>query len=93
MYQLLAFCFCYMPLYESVCNFIWQTKVTIDGLHTGGRGHSNTSVVHMRDQRFSKHTLMAISPQKKHPLIKNFVLFSPKFTLKQAFLEDMFGEV
>ena len=32
-----------------------------------GRGHSNTSVVHMRDQMFSKHTLNAISClQEKH---------------------------
>ena len=34
----------------------------------GGGGHSNTSAVHMRDQRFSKHTLNAIFPlQEKHP--------------------------
>ena len=44
-------------------------------------GHSNTSVVHMRDQRFSKHKRIAISRlQEKHSLTKNFA----------QFLEDMF---
>ena len=34
----------------------------------GGGGHSNTTVVHMRDQRFSKQTLIAIYPlPEKHP--------------------------
>ena len=51
-------------------------------------GHSNTSVVHMRNQRFSKHTLIAISPlQEKHTLNENF---APKFTPKQAFLGYIF---
>ena len=31
-------------------------------------GHSNISAVHMRDQRFSKYTLIAVFPlQEKHP--------------------------
>ena len=31
-------------------------------------GHLNTSVVHMCDQRFSKHTLIEICPfEEKHP--------------------------
>ena len=58
------------------------------------RGHSNTGVVHMRDQRFSKHTLIRISPlQETHP--KTIILhnFAHKFTPRQAFLEDMFGGV
>ena len=39
-------------------------------------GHSNTSAVHVRDQRFSKHTLNAIfSLQEKHPLNENFAWF------------------
>ena len=42
-------------------------------------GHSNNSVVHMCDQSFSKHTLIAISPlQEKHPLNVNFVQFCPQ---------------
>ena len=41
--------------------------------------HSNTSVLHMHDQRFSKHTLNTISPrQEKHPLNENFARFCPK---------------
>ena len=48
--------------------------------------HSNTSVVHMHDHKFSKHTLIAIFPhQEKHPLNTNFAWFCPKFTLKQPF--------
>ena len=35
----------------------------------GVGGQLNTSVVHMGDQRFSKHTLNMISPlEEKHPL-------------------------
>ena len=42
-------------------------------------GHLNTSAVHMRDQRFSKHILNAISPvQEKHTLKKNFARFYPQ---------------
>ena len=42
-------------------------------------------------QRFSKHTLIAISPlQGKNIKRENFAL---KFTPKQAFLEDIFGGV
>ena len=34
----------------------------------GGGGHSNTSVVHIRDQSFSKHTLIKIYPfEEKYP--------------------------
>ena len=60
----------------------------------GVGGHSNTSVAHVRDQRFSKHTLIAISPlQQKHPLNEKFMRFCPKFTPKKLLLEDMFGGV
>ena len=44
-------------------------------------------------QRFSKPTIIAISPLQKHPLNENFAQFSPKFTPKQAFLEGMFGPI
>ena len=45
-----------------------------ENLHPGG--HSNNSVVHTRNQRFSKHTLNEIcSLQEEHPLNKNFVQF------------------
>ena len=34
----------------------------------GGGGNSNTSVVHICDQRFSKHTLIEICPfEEKNP--------------------------
>ena len=56
----------------------WRSLMDINNLRvkcvlwTDPGGHSNTSVVHMRDQRFSKHTLTAISPlQGKHPLNEN----------------------
>ena len=49
-------------------------------------GHWVTSLVHMCDQRFSKHTLIAIFPlQEKHPLNANFMWFFPKFTLNKFF--------
>ena len=36
--------------------------------HRGGGGHSNTSIEHMRDQRFSKHILKEICPyEENHP--------------------------
>ena len=42
-------------------------------------GASNTSVVHMRDHRFSKYTLIAISHlQEKHTLNANFARFCPQ---------------
>ena len=51
------------------------------GLDPGGG-----ALVHMRDQRFSKHTLNATSSfQEKHPLNKNLRDFALKFTPKQAF--------
>ena len=44
--------------------------------------HSNTSVVHMYDQRYSKHTLIEICPfEKKTPLNKNFMQFCIQFYL------------
>ena len=49
------------------------------GTNVAWGGHSNTSVVHMPDQRFSKHTLNTISPRKeKHPLNENFARFCPE---------------
>ena len=46
----------------------------------GGGGQSNTSVVHMHDQRFSKHTLIeTYALEKKHPLNKNFVQLCTQF--------------
>ena len=52
------------------------------------RGHSNTSVVHFRDQRFSKHTLIEISLfDEKHPFRnKNFVRF------RRQLYPDFLGE-
>ena len=42
-------------------------------------GYLNTKVVHMHDQRFSKHTLIAISPlQENYPLNENLTQISKK---------------
>ena len=50
-------------------------------------GHSNISVIHMCDQRFSKHTLKAVFPlQEKHPINENFAQFGHQIYPKQAFL-------
>ena len=58
-------------------------------------GHSNTSVVHMRNQWFSKHTKRDFpSPGKAHSK-QEFPAIPPppQFTTKQALLEDMFSRV
>ena len=39
---------------------------------TGEGEHSNTSVVQMRDQRFSKHTLITISLSRKYTNKREF---------------------
>ena len=36
---------------------IYMINTLLNLITGGGGGHSNTSVVHMHDQRFSKHTL------------------------------------
>ena len=56
-----------------------QLNGTTNAMGGGGREtHSNTSVVHMHNQRFSKHTL---------------IKFLPTFYLKTSFvLEDTFGK-
>ena len=57
-------------------------------------GGLKTSVVHMREQRFSKHTLFTISPlQEKHPLNENFAWFSHNFTPKHVFFFFFWGHV
>ena len=59
----------------------------------GGWGgeHSNTSVVHMRDQRFSKHTPIVRFPLsgKTYPKQEFRAILPPNLPLQQAFLEDM----
>ena len=53
-----------------------RKRIVCTTSNPGGGGQSNTSVVHMRDQRFSKHTLNAIFPlQEKTPLNENFARF------------------
>ena len=72
---------------------LWATAQSQEQLSCKG-GHSNTSVVHLCDQRFSKHTLITISPlREKHPQMSILHDFAPKSSPKQAFLEDMFGGV
>ena len=55
----------------------------------GGKGvHSHTSVVHMRDQRFSKHTLMSIkflSPGKTPPKHEFQVILPQNLPLNKLF--------
>ena len=55
------------------------------GLRPGG--HSNTSVVHMRDQRFSKHTVRKrdFPYPGKTPQNENLTQFCSKIYPKQAF--------
>ena len=58
--------------------FNWGVFYVLLNLHPGG-GHSNTKVVHMWDQRFSKRTVMEMCP------------FEKKNTPKQEF-RLLFGE-
>ena len=59
----------------------------------GGGGHLNTSVIHMHDQRLSKHTLIEICLLRKNTIYKNFALFlRPILPLKQDFLGTHFVE-
>ena len=51
-----------------------------------GGGHSNTSDVHMRDQKISKHTLNAIFPlQEKHTQTRIRVILLLNLPLNKLF--------
>ena len=55
-------------------------------------GHSNTTVVHMRDQWFSKHALKELYPFKeKHP--KTRTVLHPTLPPKEDFLGTHFEEL
>ena len=73
---------------------IWYTPLRYDFVYKAQGGHSNTNIVHMRDQMFLKDTLIAIFPlQEKQPLNKNFVQFCPQIYPWTSFVEDIFGGV
>ena len=57
------------------------------GLWLAAGSHSNTSVVHMHDQRFSKHTLIEICPFEENTPKHEFVThsFAPNFTPLEKF--------
>ena len=56
-------------------------------MHNNPAGHSNTSFVQIRDQRFSKHTLIKICPvQKKTPKQDFHMIFGTWFYLLDKIL-------
>ena len=72
------------------------------GLWLAAGGHLNTSVVHMHDQRFSKHTLIEICPFEENTPKHEFVThsFAPNFcpsekfcSLNKTFLGTRFVEL
>ena len=77
----------------------WQNEIYIiehwQGQVNSGktRGGGALMVVHMCDQRFLRHTLIAISPSKGKNPKWEFCVISPKFTPIEAFFKDMISGI